>query len=179
MKKLVIIASLPLFLTGCFDDLTEQQEFINQVRANASTYVEPLPPIKEFTHFPYSAEQKRSPFVAPKPEVIQDRMMKAQNCLHPDPRRRKETLERYPLENVQMRGTMGDERGTVALIAAPDGSLHMIGQGGRMGLYNGKVTKVADGYVELLELIPDGAGCWKERLTRVDILEAGSDASKS
>jgi type IV pilus assembly protein PilP len=99
MKKLAILA-LPLILSGCFDDLTEQQEFINQVRANTNNNVEPIPEIKKFNHFAYTASEKRSPFVAPKPEVIQDRLLQVQNCLHPDPRRRKEALERFPLENL-------------------------------------------------------------------------------
>ncbi|ATC99731.1 MAG: pilus assembly protein PilP [Pseudomonadota bacterium] len=176
MKKLAILA-LPLILSGCFDDLTEQQEFINQVRANTNNNVEPIPEIKNFNHFAYTASEKRSPFVAPKPEVIQDRLLQVQNCLHPDPRRRKEALERFPLENLQMRGTIGSATELLALITAPDNSLHEIGVGERMGLFNGKVTQVQNGFIELLELIPDGAGCWKERLTKVEIVEAGSNAS--
>ena len=41
-----------------------------------------------------------------------------------------------------------------------------------MGLYHGEVVGIYDDHVELLELIPDGTGCWKERLTKVEIIES-------
>jgi type IV pilus assembly protein PilP len=46
-----------------------------------------------------------------------------------------------------------------------------------MGMFNGKVLSVQNAFIELLELVPDGAGCWKERLTKVEIVEAGKNAS--
>ncbi len=176
MKKLAILL-MPLVLSGCFDDLTEQQEFINQVRASTKSKVEPIPEIKQFTHFAYTAGEKRSPFVAPKPEVIQDRLLQTQNCLHPELNRKKEALERYPLENVVMRGTLGDQNDLMALLTAPDETLHRVSVGNYIGLFHGKVTQVQNGFVELLELIPDGAGCWKERLTKIEIVEAGNASS--
>jgi type IV pilus assembly protein PilP len=166
-----------MLLVGCFDDLTEQQEFINQVRASTNNKVEEIPEIKQFDHFPYSFGEKRSPFVAPKPEVIQERLLQMNNCLHPDPDRKKVQLESYPLENLQMRGTLGAKNQLFALIVAPDDSLHTVSVGGRMGMYNGKVVAVQSAYVELLELVPDEEGCWKERLTKVKIVEADRNAS--
>jgi type IV pilus assembly protein PilP len=171
------LLTIVLLLAGCFDDLTEQQEFINQVRANTNNNVEEIPDIKQFDHFAYSVSEKRSPFVAPKPEVIQERLLQVNNCLHPDPQRIKEHLERFPLENLQMRGTIGSNTELFALIVPPDGSLQPVGLGGRMGMYNGKVVSVQNAFIELLELIPDGAGCWKERLTKVEIVEANTNAS--
>ncbi len=176
MKKLAYIA-LPFVLTACFDDISEQQEFINQVRASTQVKVEPIPEIKNFEHFPYSASNLRSPFVAPKPEVIQEKLLQIQNCLHPDPRRKKEPLEKYPLDNIIMKGTLGAGEQTWALIKASDDTLHRVTRGNYMGLYHGKVLQVRNSFIELLELIPDGAGCWKERLTNVEIVEAG-DASE-
>ncbi|MBU2971794.1 pilus assembly protein PilP [Pseudoalteromonas sp. C2R02] len=176
MKKIAYIA-LPLVLSGCFDDTTEQQEFINRVQASTVAKIEPIPEIKKFEHFAYSTADLRSPFVAPKPEVIQDKLLQIQNCLHPDPRRKKEPLERYPLDNIMMKGTLGAGEETWALITASDDTLHRVTRENYMGLYHGKVLQVHSSFIELLELIPDGAGCWKERLTKVEIVEA-TDASE-
>ncbi|PAJ72631.1 pilus assembly protein PilP [Pseudoalteromonas sp. NBT06-2] len=176
MKKITYIA-LPLILSGCFDDITAQQEFINKVQASTFSKVEPIPEIKKFEHFSYSTADLRSPFVAPKPEVIQDKLLQIQNCLHPDPRRKKEPLERYPLDNIMMKGTLGSGEETWALITASDDTLHRVARENYMGLYHGKVLQVHSSFIELLELIPDGAGCWKERLTKVEIVEA-TDASE-
>ncbi len=177
MKKLLLVASLSLLMTGCFDDTTEQKEFINQVKASTQPKIEPIPEIAQFEHFAYSASDLRSPFVAPRPEVIQDKLIQVQNCLHPDPQRKKEPLERYPLDNLSMKGTLGSGAQTWALVKASDETLHRISQGNYVGLYHGKVTQVRSNYIELLELIPDGAGCWKERLTKLEMLEAGDDSS--
>ena len=49
MKKIAYIA-LPLVLSGCFDDTTEQQEFINKVQASTVAKIEPIPEIKKFEH---------------------------------------------------------------------------------------------------------------------------------
>ena len=171
------LLTILMLLVGCFDDLTEPQEFINQVRANTNNNVEAIPDIKPFTHFPYSVSEKRSPFVAPKPEVIQERLQQVKNCLHPDPQRVKEYLERFPLENLRMQGSIGTNKELLALMVPPDNSLHTVGVGGHMGLLNGKVLSVQSAFVELLELVPDGAGCWKERLTKVKIAEADRNAS--
>ena len=177
MKKVAFIV-LPLLLTGCFDDITEQQEFINQVRAATKAKVEPIPEITQFEHFAYNAQELRSPFVAPKPEVIQDNLLQVQNCLHPDPKRKKEPLEGYPLDNIKMKGTLGSGLDTWALITASDETLYRVTRGNYMGLYHGKVLQVKGSYIELLEMIPDGAGCWKERLTKVEIVEAGNASKK-
>jgi type IV pilus assembly protein PilP len=171
------LLTILMLLVGCFDDLTEQQEFINQVRANTNNNVEAIPDIKPFTHFPYSVSEKRSPFVAPKPEVIQERLLQVKDCLHPDPQRVKEYLERFPLENLRMQGSIGTNKELLALIVPPDSSVHTVGVGGRMGMSYGKVLSVQSAFIELLELVPDEEGCWKERLTKVEIVEANKNAS--
>ncbi len=177
VKHTALVVGVSLLLSGCFDDISEQQEFVNSVRASTQPTVPPIPELKEFEHFGYAAVELRSPFEPPKPELIQDKLIQVQNCLHPDPRRRKEPLERYPIDNVSMKGTMGADGQTWALIAASDDTLHKVTLGNYVGLYHGKVVKVESEYIELLELIPDGAGCWKERLTKVEMLEAGDDSN--
>lgn len=177
MKKSFILLPLALMLSGCFDDTIEQQEFINEVKASTQPTIEPIPEIAQFEHFAYNASALRSPFVAPKPEVIQDKLIQVQNCLHPDPERKKEPLERYPVDNLAMKGTLGSGEQTWALVKASDATLHRVSKGNYIGLYHGKVTQVRNNYIELLELIPDGAGCWKERLTKLEMLEAGDDSS--
>lgn len=176
MKRLLPCLAV-LALAGCFDDTTEQREYINRVKASTQPKVEPIPEMAAFEHFAYSASLLRSPFVAPKPEVIQDKLIQVQNCLHPDPQRKKEPLERYPLDNLTMKGTLGAGESTWALIKASDGTLHRIARGNHVGLYHGRVTEVRGTYLEVLELIPDGAGCWKERLTKVEMLEADDDSA--
>ncbi len=168
-----------LLLAGCNDDTAEQKEFIDQIQASATPQVEPVPHMRDFTHFAYTAHNLRSPFVAPEPEVIESKMIQVQNCLHPDPDRARDPLEKYPIDTLSMKGTIATKNVTWALIKASDQGLYKVKRGQYMGLYHGEVINVQPGFIELLELIPDGSGCWKERLSRVEIREVQeSDASE-
>jgi type IV pilus assembly protein PilP len=176
IKPLSAIA-LTLLLSGCFDDLSEVQQHIADVKANTKARVEPLPEVKEFVHIPYRSQELRSPFSAPRPEAIQDKFLQVQDCLHPDPRRRKEPLEKYALDNLKMRGTLGDTGNIWALIEASDNTLHRVTLDNHVGLFHGRVINVEPTHIELLELIPDGAGCWKERTTMLQMTDSSSVAS--
>lgn len=164
-------------LTACNDDTAQQQEFIDQVKASTTPKVEEIPKLTQFEHFEYSAQLLRSPFDAPQPEVIQNNMVQVKNCLHPDPERSREPLEKYPLDNLTMKGTLGSNGRTWALIKAADDSLHRVTVGDYLGLYHGEVKAVQSDFIQLLELIPDGSGCWKERLTKLEMLEATTDGA--
>ena len=175
MKRLSLLVAA-VMLTGCFDDMSDVQNHIAEVKANTRARIEPLPEIQEFTHIPYSSMDARSPFSAPRPEAIQDRFLQVQDCLHPDPRRRKEPLEKYALDNLTMRGTLGEVNKIWALIEASDRTLHKVTLNNYVGLFHGRVINVEPTHIELLELIPDGAGCWKERTTMLQMAGTSSTA---
>jgi len=142
MKKLAVVLLSSVLLTACNDDTSEQKEFIDQVKASTTPKVEAIPKLTEFEHFEYSAKQLRSPFVAPQPEIIQNKMIQVKNCLHPDPERPREVLEKYPLDNLAMKGTLGSDGQTWALIKAADETLHRVTVGNHIGLYHGVVQQV-------------------------------------
>jgi type IV pilus assembly protein PilP len=173
MKRLALTLVLALQLSGCNDDTYEQKEFIDQVKASTTPKVETIPELTKFEYFEYSAEQLRSPFVAPEPETIQNKLTQVKNCLHPEPDRVRQPLEKYPLDNLAMKGTLGSNGQTWALITATDATLHRVTVGSYLGIYDGKVTQVNSDNIELIELIPDGTGCWKERQTKLEMLEGG------
>ena len=169
--RIVILVMLTL-LGGCFDDTTDLKEEMKQVRANTTTYIEPMPEVKPFNHFPYSAQELRSPFILPKAEVLQQNVQQMAGCLSPDPRRNKQPLEQYPLNDLSMRGTIGDADTLWALIEATDSTLHRIKVGSYLGLYDGQVTSVSDQDIKVLELTPDGAGCWVESETVMKLVQS-------
>lgn len=174
MKKFLIAATLPIFLTGCFNDTSDLREHIAQVQANTSNRIEPMPEVTEFDHVDYSAQTLRSPFVIPKPEAIQEKLQQMSGCLSPDPRRRKQPLEKFALSNLTMRGTLGELGVTWALVEASDQTLHRVTLGSYLGLFNGRISEVSDQAIKVIELIPDGAGCWVERETVVAITDTAA-----
>lgn len=162
------ISSLVL-LSGCFDDTTEIKSHMEQVRATTTNYIDPMPEVHPFNHIAYSADDLRSPFVLPKPAAIQQKMQQMAGCLSPDTNRRKQPLEKYALSDLIMRGTLGDASMLWALLEASDLTLHRVSVGNYLGLYNGRITQVSAKTVKIIELAPDGAGCWVEREATLDI----------
>ena len=177
MKKLALLTAL--FLTGCFNDTSDLKVHIANVQANVSNSIAPMPTVTVFDHFEYSTQALRSPFDAPKPEAIQEKIQQMSGCLSPDPRRRKQPLEKFSLSDLVMRGTLGELGVTWALVEASDKTLHRIAVGSYVGLYHGKITAVSQDNVKVLELIPDGAGCWVERETVVTMTETSAEGQRN
>lgn len=174
MKKTLMTSISLLALSGCFSDHSDLQAYTEQVKQNTTNYVQPMPEIMPFNHFEYSAQTLRSPFVEPQPEAIQEKMQQMAGCLSPDPRRRKQPLEKYAISSLTMRGTLGELGVTWALVEASDATLHRVTIDSYLGLYHGRITGVTDDYVTVIELIPDGTGCWSERETTIAMSDVES-----
>lgn len=91
---------------------------------------------------------------------------------HPEAERRREPLEDFPLESMQMVGVL--ERGgrKVAVLRIGDQIRH-VGVGQYMGLRHGRVTRITDQEIALRELVLEGETDWKEQMTSLK-LEASS-----
>ncbi|MEI6893622.1 MAG: pilus assembly protein PilP [Colwellia sp.] len=161
-----------VLVSGCFDDTTEIKAHMAQVAATTTSYIEPMPEVNAFIHIAYSADDLRSPFVLPKPKAIQQKMQQMAGCLSPNVNRRKQPLEKYALSDLTMRGTLGDADKLWALLEASDLSLHRVALGNYLGLNNGRITQVSAKIVNIMELAPDGAGCWVEREAKLDIVKS-------
>lgn len=170
--RLLVVLPIALILAGCFDDMADLHEFEVEVKSAVRPRVDPLPEMTDFAHIAYQGSTERSPFAMPVAEALQQQFLQQQDCLHPDPRRQKGPLEVFALDNLSMRGTLGDAGNLWALIQASDQTLHRITTDNYVGLYHGRVVAVEQTHIELLELIPDGAGCWKERTTMLQMVES-------
>lgn len=176
-RVLALTATLML-LQGCNDSLTDIQQYMDSVKANTPAAIPPLPKAKPFVHISYQSIDARSPFSAPRPEAVQEQFSQSQDCLSPDPARRKEPLEKFALDNLAMRGTLGDSSNFWALIEAADKTLHRVSKNNYIGLFHGRIMQVDPNQIELIELIPDGAGCWKERTTTMQMADPAAAVRK-
>lgn len=133
------------------------EKWVAEVRARPAPSLPPLPVMQQFETFEYAAQDMRDPF--------SDAWSNPDGGagLRPDPNRRKEPLEQYPLDSLDMIGTIGTGPGLVALVMAPDRVTHRIRPGAYLGQSDGRVTSVHEDKIELVELVPDGAGGWLER----------------
>jgi type IV pilus assembly protein PilP len=171
-RKLLFSFMVLTLITGCFDDTSEIKAHMEQVKATTTNYIEPMPEVKPFNHIAYSADDLRSPFVLPQAKVIEQKIQQIAGCLSPDTSRRKQPLEKYALSDLTMRGTLGDTDMLWALLEASDQSIHRVAVGNFLGLYNGRITQVSAKTVKIIELAPDGSGCWVEREATLNIVQS-------
>lgn len=165
--KLLPLLAFSFFLIGCVGERSDLELFVTTTKAQHVAHIPPLKEPPKFEHFAYQAELMRSPFVPPSRELTKEVVDTTKNCLQPDFKHRKGQLESYALDNLKMRGTLSQGGITWALVESNDGSVYRVGSGDYLGLFNGRIAKVTSQSVEVIELIPDGSGCWSERSNNI------------
>ena len=156
LTRLLAIAIAGVALTACSGGNSDLEKWVAEVRARPAPPLDPLPVMQQFETFEYAAQNLRDPF--------SDVFVGGDGSgLRPDPGRRKQTLEQFPLDSFDMVGTLGRGAGQVALVMAPDKVTYRVRPGVYLGQSDGRVTAVYEDRIELVELVPDGAGGWLER----------------
>ena len=164
VPRLLAAAVAVLALAGCSRGVTSTpgdapnlETWVAEVKARPAPPLDPLPVMQQFETFEYAAQGLRDPFS----NAFTDRSNGSGP--RPDSDRRKQTLEQFPLDSLDMVGTLGDGGSMVALVMAPDKVTYRVRPGAYMGQSDGRVTDVLEDRIELVELVPDGAGGWLER----------------
>ena len=168
-----LVAVLLLFsLAGCSsnDGMDDLREFVKNEHADRKPKIEPLPEIKPNETFVYTAADLTDPF-APRNLQAQAAGPGAGSGPKPDMNRRKEPLEDFPLDALKMVGTLERGKRFWAIVQAPDGTVHKLEPGNHAGQNFGKVKKITEEKVELLELIQGALGDWVEREASLAITE--------
>ena len=167
MNRAAILGACVL-LVGCAggseDDL---QTWMNEQAKTMRGSVQTLPELKPFPVVAYAGTQGDDPFRSARMEP--ERRASA-GALRPDMDRRREPLESYPLESMQMVGILMQGRNTHALIKA-NNALHQVKVGNYMGQNFGVVTQITETEVTLRELVEDVYGDWVERITPLTLQE--------
>jgi type IV pilus assembly protein PilP len=163
-RNLVTAVALALMAAGCSRGITSTpgeapnlEKWVAEVKARPAPPLDPLPVMQQFETFEYNAYALREPFS----NAFTDEG--GGNGPRPDSARRKQTLEQFPLDSLDMVGTLGAGGGVIALVMAPDKVTYRVQAGNYMGQSDGRVTAVFEDRIELVELVPDGAGGWLER----------------
>jgi type IV pilus assembly protein PilP len=152
-------------VTSTPGDAPNLQRWVAEVKKRPAPALEPLPVMKQFETFEYAAQSLRDPFS----NAFTDDSGGAGP--RPDPNRRKQPLENFPLDSLDMVGTIGEGSSLVALVLAPDKVTYRVRPGMYLGQSDGRVTSVSDDRIELVELVPDGAGGWLERPAAISMDE--------
>ena len=161
------IAFAALFLSGCTAQVADLQAYTAQVKANTQVNIEAYPEFEAQPPFEYAANELRSPFVRPKAaEQAVVEVVKA-NCLQPNYSRQKEALESYGIDAITMSGIFTANQKQWILFKTNDGALHKATYGSYIGLFHGRISAISNETVTITELLPDGAGCWQQKETKL------------
>lgn len=168
MSMRVIGLLLPVLLLTACGGQEDMDEYVQQTKTRKPIPIEPLPEIKPFSPMAYQRSDQRSPFIEPQPETSSRVDAKTKpDCAQIVASREKEVLERYSLASLSMKGSIGKQGQLWALIRTPDGQAVRVGLNQYMGLDQGRVIKITNTHVDLMETVPDGKGCWVTRETQL------------
>ena len=131
--------------------------------------VDPLPQVKSFEPVPYKGESMVDPFVPGRIVVTQASTAGGGGGgVQPDLNRPKEPLEAFPMEAIQMVGTLSQNQDMFALVKA-GANLFRVKKGNYMGQNFGVITGIDEGQINVKEVVQDSGGDWVERSTSLQM----------
>ncbi|MDR2872112.1 MAG: pilus assembly protein PilP [Xanthomonadaceae bacterium] len=148
-------------ISSTYGDAPNLRDWVEKVRLRPAPPLDPVPVMQQFETFEYTAQHMRDPFT-------NAWRNKEASGPRPDPTWGNQPLEQFPLDSLVVVGSIGSGPGVVGLVMTPERVTYRVHPGvTRMGQNYGRVTAVSatrtETRIELIELIPDGAGGWMER----------------
>jgi len=171
----LVIILFAAALSACGgDEFGDLKKELNDLTKDMRGRVDPLPQVKPYEPVPYTAEAEVDPF---RPERIVVAAAGGSSApafakLAPDLNRPKEPLEAFPLESIQMMGSITQGKHTYGLVKAGT-NLYRVKIGNYMGQNFGVITEIEEGQISLKELVQDSTGDWVERASALQLQEGG------
>lgn len=163
--RLLPLVCCALVLTGCGGDMSDLTGYIDEVKERPGGRIEPLPQIKPYETFEYSVAGDRSPFA----QDWSGAESVAPTGPKPVKNRNKEYLEQFPLDTLNMVGTLERSGKTYGLVQTSDGLVHRVLPGNYVGQNDGRVVTISDSRIEVEELVSNGLGGFFKRSAGIGI----------
>lgn len=155
--RIVCALALASCLTAaCSGGQSDLKKWIAETKKRPGGRIQPLPEVKPYESFVYSASNMRSPFQPLSPNF-------ASSGVRPTVRRNREFLEGFSLDTLKMVGTFKVGSSFYGLVQSKDGLVHKVQPGNYIGQNDGKVTEITGSRINVVEIIPDGLGGYIER----------------
>jgi type IV pilus assembly protein PilP len=177
MKQILLFVGvgLLLLLTGCGSSSEDDiRQWMVEERNQTRPKVDPIPAPKQFKPEAYSNASAMEPFSKEKltQALKRDSNQVAANgaLVAPELARRKEPLEAFPLDAMNVVGSIYNAGQPVALVKV-DNLLYQVKVGSYLGQNYGRVTKISETEVTLREIVQDAVGEWIERVATLQLQE--------
>lgn len=168
----LVLAMSCLFIVGCQEQKQDLSRYIQAVEQRQKPDIEPLPTMKPYVNYTYSASDLKSPFMRTVTEAPEKQELSPNlgNGIAPDNNRQKEALEEFSLSELQFVGTLGMNE-QWGLIRSSDGVIHRVQVGNYMGFDHGRISAISENDVTLDEIVSDGKGAFIERQSTLTIAD--------
>lgn len=158
---LILAVAACTTLAACSSEKhTDLRAFVKESENLPRGRIPPLPEVKPYAPIEYAAFDLTDPF---KPRKIEPPKSAAnKGGIAPDPNRRREPLEAFPLESLKMVGVL-KQKDTFGLIRTPDSTLFQVRAGNYLGQNFGRIVAVTENSIKLKEILQDSNGNWEEK----------------
>jgi len=175
---LIVVTSL-LVIGGCVStDISDLDQWTQEVLARPGGRIQPLPEIKPYEAYAYMSAEKnsRDPFISfykqRSEELVEVKDTGLTKEMEAEIRNRnREELEQFELDSLRMVGTLENADENWAIINDPDNTVHRVKVGNYMGRNIGKIINVFEDRIELREIVQDSNGRWDERQAAIVLVE--------
>jgi type IV pilus assembly protein PilP len=174
-KHAISLLIITITVTACSSDgLSDLREFTKNTHKDRKPRVDPIPEVKVYEKFAYTAQKLPDPFSR---ENLRRTGITAgadsSGGPQPDLTRPKEALEEYPLDAMTMVGTL--QRGKIVWgvirVSSAGGEMHRVTVGNHMGRNFGMITEITEDKIMLVELVRSSLGDWIEREAAIKLRE--------
>ncbi len=159
LKYLIPVMACALLAACGSEKHSDLVQFVKNADSLPHSRIPPLPEVAPYVPVEYSAFDLTDPF---KPRKIEPPKGAVAGGVQPDPNRRREPLEAYPLEALKMVGVI-KQKGYFALVKTPDNNLFQVKSGNFLGQNFGRIVEISDTSIKLREIVQDSNGNWEEK----------------
>jgi len=153
--------------------MSDLESFVENAHKDKKPEIEPLPEIPPFKAFEYASEDGVDPFSTSNIVNVDENGNSVGAGARPDSDRRRQPLEKYPLDALRMVGTITQEGVPHVVVKTNEGNAVLATLGNYMGQNDGKIKEIIpeEQRVVLVETVLDPAGRWVTRDVEITIDE--------
>ena len=171
-KGVVLAVFLTLVGCGGGDHLADVRGFMKDVTARPVPSIKPLPEFKPYEAFKYGSANRRSPFQPPM-VIPDDSRGNAPSLVQPPTNHERTYLEQFNIASLSLVGSLEIGSTYYGLIRDQDGLIHQVGVGDYIGTQWGRIERIEEAHLELVEIVSNGGGGWLRRPRTIEMNQAG------